>query len=263
MVVINPGNPTGQVLTYNDIQEIIKVCHKHQILIVADEVYQTNIYKPNALFVSVRKVLHELGKPYCDDVELISLNSVSKGMLGECGFRGGYYETHNLSKEAEDILFKLKSMDLCGNTIGQTSVELMCNPPTLGVESADCVHQYECEYYEIHKAYKAKAKLLEETFKNMKNITCTNIEGAMYGFPRVHFSQKFIDEAKNLGKEPDFLYCMDMVNETGIMTIPGSGFKQKEGTYHFRITNLVTPYEKMERTLEALDKFNTKWQESH
>lgn len=29
MVVINPGNPTGQVLTYKDIQDIIKVCHKH------------------------------------------------------------------------------------------------------------------------------------------------------------------------------------------------------------------------------------------
>ena len=59
----------------------------------------------------------------------------------------------------------------------------MCNPPSLGIESADCVHQYECEFYEIHKAYKAKAKLLEDTFRRMKNITCTNIEGAMYGFP--------------------------------------------------------------------------------
>jgi alanine transaminase len=56
---------------------------------------------------------------------------------------------------------------------------------------------------------------------------------------------------------------MDMVNETGIITIPGSGFKQKEGTYHFRITNLVTPYEKMERTMDALDKFNTRWHANH
>lgn len=140
IVVINPGNPTGQVMKYKDLADIIKICHKHSILIVADEVYQTNIYKPGSKFVSMRKVLHELGKPYSDTVELVSLNSISKGMLGECGFRGGYYETHNLCQEAEDLMFKLKSMDLCGNTIGQTSVELMVNPPTLGVESADCVH---------------------------------------------------------------------------------------------------------------------------
>ena len=118
MVVINPGNPTGQVLTYQDIAQIIKICHKHEIMIIADEVYQTNIYKRGGIFVSCRRVLSELGRPYCDDVELISLNSVSKGMLGECGFRGGYYECHNLPQDAQDMMFKLKSMDLCGNTIG-------------------------------------------------------------------------------------------------------------------------------------------------
>lgn len=95
-------------------------------------------------------------------------------------------------------------------------------------------------------AYREKAKLLEESFNTMTNVSCTEIEGAMYGFPKIEFSQKFIDEARDQGKEPDFLYCMDMVNQTGIMTIPGSGFKQYPGTYHFRITNLVTPYEKME-----------------
>ena len=46
------------------------------------------------------------------------------------------------------------------------------------------------------------------------------------------------------------------MNETGIMTVPGSGFGQKEGEYHFRITNLVTPTEKMKATLENLKKFN-------
>jgi len=45
---------------------------------------------------------------------------------------------------------------------------------------------------------------------------------------------------------------MDMVNETGIMTVPGSGFGQKEGSYHYRMTNLVTPTALMEDTLELL-----------
>ena len=66
----------------------------------------------------MRKVMHEMGAPYCDEVELISMNSVSKGMLGECGLRGGYMETHNLSSRAEKILYKLKSIELCANTVG-------------------------------------------------------------------------------------------------------------------------------------------------
>lgn len=39
IVVINPGNPTGQVLSEENIADIIKLCHRHSILIMADEVY--------------------------------------------------------------------------------------------------------------------------------------------------------------------------------------------------------------------------------
>lgn len=62
--------------------------------------------------------MHQMGEPYSSEVELISLNSISKGMLGECGLRGGYMETHNLSNRAEQMFYKLKSIELCANTIG-------------------------------------------------------------------------------------------------------------------------------------------------
>jgi len=56
---------------------------------------------------------------------------------------------------------------------------------------------------------------------------------------------------------------MDMVEETGIMTVPGSGFGQAPGTYHFRITNLVTPTSRMQEVLGKLVEFNKKWQARH
>jgi alanine transaminase len=59
--------------------------------------------------------------------------------------------------------------------------------------------------------------------------------------------------------KPDFMYCMDMLRETGIQTVPGSGFGQKEGTYHLRLTNLVNPTEKMRETMVKMDQFNTKF----
>ena len=118
IVVINPGNPTGQVMGREDLQDIIRICHEENILIMADEVYQQNIYKQGKEFISMRRVLHEMGEPFSHEVELISMNSVSKGLLGECGLRGGYMETHNLSNRAEQILYKLKSIELCSNTPG-------------------------------------------------------------------------------------------------------------------------------------------------
>jgi alanine transaminase len=81
----------------------------------------------------------------------------------------------------------------------------------------------------------------------------------MYAFPRIHLSKKAIKEAASLGVAPDFMYCKAMVDETGIMTVPGSGFGQKKDTYHFRITNLVCPTERMQETLENLKTFNEKF----
>jgi len=75
----------------------------------------------------------------------------------------------------------------------------------------------------------------------MINTSCNDIEGAMYAFPRVHFSPVAIAKAEENGVPVDFMYCLDMVNETGIMTVPGSGFGQRPDSYHYRITNLVNP----------------------
>lgn len=117
-MVINPGNPTGQVLSRSNIEEIIDICYKNNILIIADEVYQNNVYKEGTKFISFRKVLNEMPNDIKNSVELLSLNSVSKGLLGECGLRGGYMEAHNLDPFASEQLYKLKSIELCSNTVG-------------------------------------------------------------------------------------------------------------------------------------------------
>ncbi|KAJ2794240.1 alanine transaminase, partial [Coemansia helicoidea] len=62
--------------------------------------------------------------------------------------------------------------------------------------------------------------------------------GAMYLFPKVELPQAFVDEARAQGKEPDAVYCMRMLEATGISVVPGSGFGQVPGTFHFRSTFL-------------------------
>jgi aspartate/methionine/tyrosine aminotransferase len=64
---------------------------------MADEVYQDNIYLEDRGFVSMRKALLDMGEPYASECEIFSINSISKGLLGECGLRGGYVECMNLS----------------------------------------------------------------------------------------------------------------------------------------------------------------------
>lgn len=109
LVVINPGNPTGHVLTQEDLNKVVQFAHDKQILVLADEVYQRNIYVDKE-FCSVRKALSELGSPYNDHVELASFHSLSKGLHGECGLRGGFMELHNIDSFANATINKFKAI---------------------------------------------------------------------------------------------------------------------------------------------------------
>lgn len=53
--------------------------------------------------------------------------------------------------------------------------------------------------------------------------------GAMYSFPQIRLPPKAIEAAKRAGKVPDVFYCLRLLEATGISTVPGSGFGQKEG----------------------------------
>ena len=87
-------------------------------MIIADEVFQNNIYKKGIKFHSFRKILALQPENIRNSVELLSMNSISKGLIGECGLRGGYLETHNLDEKVSNELYKLKSIEQCSNTIG-------------------------------------------------------------------------------------------------------------------------------------------------
>ena len=73
-------------------------------------------------FVSARKVLMELGEPYSSNVELCSFHTVSKGSLGECGLRGGYVETTNIHPGAIEEIYKIASINLSPNIMGQVRI---------------------------------------------------------------------------------------------------------------------------------------------
>ncbi|KAJ1936779.1 alanine transaminase, partial [Linderina pennispora] len=214
-----------------NIAEIVRFCEREHLVILADEVYQTNIYTETNPFVSFKKVVSQEHS----NVELFSFHSISKGMIGECGRRGGYYEAVNIDEAVMAQLLKLASVSLCPNVQGQMAVDVMVNPPRPGDAS---YQQYAQELDAIFQSMKRRAKKLAAAFNSLPSMTCNDAQGAMYLFPRVEFPQAFVDEAKALGQAPDGLYCMQMLEATGISVVPGSGFGQVPGTFHFRSTFL-------------------------
>ena len=238
IVVINPGNPTGAILTEQNIRSIIDVAAKDHLVIVADEVYQENVFKGE--FISFKKVLRQMQQEFPSKyyhVELASLHSTSKGMIGECGQRGGYMELVGFSDEVQDHIYKLASISLCPVVTGQALLELMVNPPKAGDASYE---QFKGEYDNIFNTLKSRAHALCDTFNGLEGISCQEPQGAMYLFPTITLPNRSVEAAKNAGyTSADVFYCMELLNATGICVIPGSGFGQQPNTFHFRTTFLA------------------------
>lgn len=241
LCVINPGNPTGQVLSRENIESCIKFAKKHKLFLMADEVYQDNVYADGCKFHSFKKVLHELGPEYRDSVELASFHSVSKGYMGECGMRGGYMEVVNLDGKVKEQLRKLVSCRLCPPITGQAVVDVVANPPKKGEPSYE---QFIKEKNEILGGLAEKAKLTADMFNSIPGIQCNTVQGAMYSFPKIDIPAKAIAAAEAKGMTPDSFYATNLLEETGICVVPGSGFGQLPGTHHFRMT-ILPPTEKM------------------
>jgi len=259
LCVINPGNPTGQVLSYDNIVDIIKFAKKNSLFLMADEVYQDNVYAENCAFHSFKKVLLHLGEGYMDQVELVSFHSMSKGYMGECGFRGGYMETFNINPGVKEQLIKLVSTKLCPPILGQAAMDVAVNPPQPHEPSYELFIK---EKNDVLNSLATKAKLTAKMFNQTPGITCNEVQGAMYSFPQIHLPAAAIEEAESKNMAPDAFYAFQLLENTGICVVPGSGFGQKPGTYHFRMT-ILPPTEKMDSLFESFRKFHMEFLEKY
>lgn len=248
VVVINPGNPTGQNLSEADIRGVVQFCQEEGLVMCADEVYQANVYKDGDRFTSFKKVVRDMQSP----IQLFSFHSTSKGVIGECGRRGGYLEITNIPGEVKEQLYKLVSIGLCSNLNGQIMTDLMVAPPQPGDVSYPLYNQ---EVTAIFSSLKRRATKLAAALNSMKNVSCTSLDGAMYAFPSVKLPPAAVQAAQAAGKEPGTWYALELLKATGVCVVPGGGFGQEPGTQHIR-TTFLPPEEAMDDVIARMRKFN-------
>lgn len=205
------GNPTGQVLTRDNIENIIKFAYENSLFIFADEVYQHNVYAKNSKFYSFKQVQYELGEPY-RSMELASFMSCSKGYMGECGIRGGYCELINIDPTVRAMYQKSISASLCATTVGQAAIDAVVNPPKKGEPSYD---QWLREKTAVLESLRERAELIANTFNSFEGFSCNQVQGAMYAFPQIHLPPKAIAAAEKEGKSADVFYAFQLLESTG------------------------------------------------
>lgn len=97
--------------------------------------------------------------------------------------------------------------------------------------------------------------MVADTFNSFEGFSCNTVQGAMYAFPQIKLPPKAIAAAEKAKLAPDAFYAFQLLENTGICVVPGSGFGQVPGTYHFR-TTILPQIETLQVMLQKFQSFH-------
>nr|XP_026487253.1 alanine aminotransferase 1-like isoform X2 [Vanessa tameamea] len=208
LVVINPGNPTGQVM-------------------------------------------HEMGAPY-SGMELASFSTSSKGWAAECGLRAGFVELPRLDPRVRAAFEATRGLQQCPSVLGQCALDCIMRPPRAGEASYP---RWWSERAAVRRVLAERAAAAARALNAIPGYSCNPIDGAVFAFPRVELPARALVAAAELNVSADEFYCLRLLEETGICVVPGSGFGQLPGTFHFR-TTILHQQEEFQYMMESFRRFH-------
>ncbi|KAM7294278.1 alanine aminotransferase 2-like [Ixodes scapularis] len=194
------------------IEDIVRFSYRNNLIILADEVFEHNIYVERVPFHSFRKVMHKMGDPWFN-TQLITFNSMSKGFMAEAGLCCGYFEIVNLNKKDKAKLLKAGA-EVKASSLAQVALDCLVKPPKPGEPSYDL---YREEKRMTLGALKEKAELVHDKLNSIEGFYCSPLQGAMAAFPRVSLPQRAIDKAKRLGQDASYFYVSQLLENAAVV----------------------------------------------
>merc|ERR1719378_1459853 len=134
-------------------------------------------------------------------------------------------------------------------------MDVVVNPPVSGDPSYE---SFTAQVEGTLASYAERAKLVADTLNTIPGFSCNAVQGAMYAFPQIKFSEAAMKAAEAAGQAADVFYAFQLLESTGICIIPGSGFGQMPGTYHFR-TTILPQKDMINEMLGRLKEFHMKF----
>ncbi|XP_075978965.1 alanine aminotransferase 1-like [Anticarsia gemmatalis] len=238
-----------QVLTRRNMEQVVRFAYERGLFLLADEVYQENIVSKR--FHSFKKVMHEMGAPY-SSMELASFVTCSKGWAAECGLRSGFVELVRVEPKVSAAFNTARGVMQCPTVLGQCILDCVMKPPSPGEPSYE---QFAKEKRLIHQVLTERTETAYKTFNTIPGYSCNPIDGSMFAYPRIEIPSRAQEAAAELGMTPDEFYCLRLLEETGVCVVPGTGFGQLPGTFHFR-TTILHPREEFRYMMEAFKRFH-------
>ncbi len=197
ILICNPGNPTGYLYSKEEIQKLATLVKKHNLFLVADEVYREFTYDDRVH----SSILKEKGL----DEHAIIVDSVSK-RYSMCGARIGFLVSRNKTFIATAMKF----------------AQARLSPPTYAQIASEAAMDTPDSYFaEVKTEYVARRNLLISELEKIEGIKIARPQGAFYCIAELpikdadHFAQWLLEEFR--------------VNNETVMVAPAAGFYATEG----------------------------------
>lgn len=216
MVVLSfPNNPTGAIMTPEEIMAIAELVKKHNLYVLADEIYSELTYEGSHICFANLPGMYQ---------RTILINGFSK-CYAMTGWRVGYACAH------PDIIALM-------NKIHQYS--MLCAPIQGQMAALEALQSGECEKNRMREEYNQRRQYVVSRFNEM-GLKCFEPKGAFYAFPSVKAS----------GMDSD-TFCEKLLEEEKVAVVPGSAFGDSGNgfirvSYASSMNNLIEATNRMER----------------
>lgn len=228
LVIINPNNPCGALYTRKTVKAMTDLAGEYNVPILSDEIYNQIAYDEP---VSTTEV--------AGDVSVIGLNGFSK-VYFMTGWRLGYLyftgKDEKMLDELREHVTKEARIRLCANTAVQKAAVAALKGPQdhIGVMLKKLRERRDYSYKRLNE---------------INGVSCAEPKGTFYFFPKV--------EGVGTTWANDMAFVTDLLDNTGLVFVHGSGFGSTYGSGHFRGV-FLPPLETLENAFDRLDGFMNK-----
>lgn len=220
LILPYPNNPTGAIMTREDLEKIADVLRETNIIVLSDEIYSELTY----------------GRKHCSIIEIegmqertIYINGFSKA-FAMTGWRLGYV---------------CAPAPLIKQIVKLHQFAIMCSPTVSQYAGIEALENCEDEVKKMTFEYDVRRRFLVDAF-NRLGLTCFNPEGAFYVFPCI--------KSTGLSSEE---FCEKLLYSKKVAVVPGNAFGEcGEGyiriSYAYSLNHLNTAVKRIEEFLGEL-----------
>lgn len=221
IVLINPNNPTGSIYKEETLREIINLAREHNLVIFADEIYDKLIFDGKKM-ISIASL--------DDQVPMITFSGLSKNFLAP-GFRIGWGVISGNIQFVGDYIEAIHKL---------LRARVSANHP-LQYAIPTALDGNQKHLSGVIARLENRRRITMEKLATIDGISLVQPEGAFYAFPSIDV-------------EDDAHFCAELIKETGVVVVPGTGFGQRPGSHHFRIV-ILPPEDVMNDSFNLIKEF--------